>query len=217
MTWITSQALDLNALQEKKAPIFAIELLDHKPIQSQLNHGTRCNMSLRNIDNITNITLEKCSWELVIFSICTESPVSKNKLLIRNLWNEQHYLSVYNSWQAEIPCWATVSHKEQFAQQVPSKVLQTETGRTAALIGIILFQQPWENNWRRNRQISKGAVTCQSSTVRTCLQTVLTKPWGKLDIGIGSGTLNSEEQHFSQTASEGSCLLCQHSGVTILC
>lgn len=61
MTWIASQALDLNALQEKKAAIFAIELLDHKPIQFQLNHGTRCNMSLRNIDNITNITLEKCS------------------------------------------------------------------------------------------------------------------------------------------------------------
>lgn len=61
MTLTASQTLDLNVLQEKKAAIFAIELLDHKPIQLQLNHGTSCNMSPRNIDNITNITLEKCS------------------------------------------------------------------------------------------------------------------------------------------------------------
>lgn len=35
-TLSASQILDLNALQEKKATIFAIELLDHQPIQLQL-------------------------------------------------------------------------------------------------------------------------------------------------------------------------------------
>jgi len=61
MTLTASQTLGLNAQQEQKAAIFAAELLDHKTIQLQLNHGTSCNMSPRNIDNITNIALEKCS------------------------------------------------------------------------------------------------------------------------------------------------------------
>lgn len=58
-----------------------------------LTHRTSCNMSPRNIDTIANITPEKCSWELVIYSMRTLSPVSKNKLLIRNVWNKQHDLS----------------------------------------------------------------------------------------------------------------------------
>lgn len=64
-------------------------------------------MSPRNIDNITNITLEKCSWELVIYSICTlESCKQKQAVNKKSVKQVTLSLGVCYSWQAEIPCWA---------------------------------------------------------------------------------------------------------------
>ena len=41
--------------------------------------------------------------------------------------------------------------------------------------------------------MSGGVTSSETSTVWICLQTVMTKFFGMLEIGIGSETLNSEE------------------------
>lgn len=187
--------------RKKKAAIFAIELLDHKPIQLQLNHGTSCNMSPRNIDNITNITLEKCSWKLVIYSICTLSPVSKNKLLIRNLWNKQHYL--LESVTAERQRNTLLSHCIAWKRAIcsPSAIKNTLNWKrednsipvwwgSSTLPAALIKQLKKE---RAYLQRKCGVTSSETSAARICLPTVVTKFFGELEIGIGSETLKSEE------------------------
>lgn len=157
-------------------------------------------MSSRNIDNITNITLEKCSCDQVIYNRSTLSPVSKTKLLIRNLWNKQCYLlesvtadrQKYLAEQQRSIERAICSHSAIKSNGIP--VWWGSSTFPAALVKQLKKEQA---SLQR-----KGVVTSAASTVWICLQTVVAKFCCKTEIGTGSEMLVSEE-HWWWTASEG--------------